>query len=666
MSASSRKSPFIDVFAKSGLQLNNYEESWNILTVDQRIFQSNIKHFVAKTDNPRNKNYQNFKDFIESYLDDEVNFLLALLPTKNHSDNVISHSSNQDSLIKLLIEIESLQADVFDYLIMKTINYCEANNETTQDRQIIGITINVPTYIINQFRYQPKIYEPETLCKKLMELINSISSSMIIKEIILCFPDILSDSPHDGIVAELEDLLKNSDLISATLDSLSNLKFQDTNTERIVNYLFDKYEFINESDLPALVKFVLKSTIALNSKDLLNRLRLKLKLDEIQSENFRFLIYDAIREYFQISTQIVDLFLSLMGQNLLDKPNFTLKPLDFLIISLVYSLPQQFKTIDKLFKQMVIEQTKDTLEKLIKKVFEFGQNIMKDLFGSICLVGKSLISSYIPEISFLAQLVYKIGFERLDSKFRQSLINIMTEHIICSSGPARDNCLEVLCDLSENSHIDDDCPLVQFSMQIKTLLDYVEYFTLSQIRKIYFIICSVTCSSFSASSTRLLSTSSSRICFDNSLASNSLQDYLIILINKQLSSSELKFKQIGVIGALMMIKNMAIRSKRLHEDEPDESLNATSSSILISGLNSEIKNVWQMIMESSRSSPESLGLFEDDLSCLLKKDTIPESIETLIKENLREMTSNLFKLDLVYQKKLSFCQSKLASFKIGK
>ncbi len=109
----------------------------------------------------------------------------------------------------------------------------------------------------------------------------------------------------------------------------------------------------------------------------------------------------------------------------------------------------------------------------------------------------------------------------------------------------------------------------------------------------------------------------------------------------------LKYKQIGVIGALMIIKCMSMRAK----------IDKTTEN--------EIKHIWEMIMESSRSSPESLGLFEDDLTSLLRKDMIPESVEKLIKENLKEITKSLFTLDTRYQEKLSFFNDKLASFKIN-
>jgi hypothetical protein len=186
------------------------------------------------------------------------------------------------------------------------------------------------------------------------------------------------------------------------------------------------------------------------------------------------------------------------------------------------------------------------------------------------------------------------------------------------------------------------------------------------------------------------------------MGANVIQDNLHILINKQLSSNVLKYKQIGVIGALMMLKNMSSLnggSKRsnkrksgeqndtsnLNETEedffscsstqhqPDDSSmsvgpsNSTKIDTTLNVLSSEIKHIWQMIMDSSKSSPESLGLFEDNLSSILNKNSIhSECVETLIKENLRQMTKNLFKLDMNEQHMLQKAHNdKLSSFKIG-
>ena len=666
-------SKFLSIFSKCGFVLNNGEETFNILNVDQRIFQSNLKEFFDESKD----HLKRLKDFIENYLEDETNFLVSLLPTKNNLETVVSHSSNQDNLLKLLIEIEQLQEDLFEYLIVKTHTYCES--DSNGDKMILNININVPTYIINQFRYQPKIYKPDDLCIKLMELISSINSSSIKKEIILCFPDILSDTMHDTIVNELKKLLSDNDLVSATLDTLSNLKFQNSTTNAIIEDLFERYGLVEEADLPSVIKFILKASSSLNSKEILSSLLNKTKFEEMTSETNRFLAFDIIREYFQISTNLINLFISNI-QSFSDADSTsadsqTLKPIDFMVISIIYSFPQQFKQIDALFKQIVRDESTRNIKSMIQVTFKYGHSLLKELFSSICLVAKSLINNPNSSVYSVAKLIYKTGFEVLDKKHKHMIVNILIDYITSSNGSPRDHSLDVLLDLctgvtqKKNASVN----LVQYSMELKTLLDYIDYFTLGQIRKVYFIICSIAYSNDLASSTmnkptiaNISSSISSMINTQQSqsdlsiVSNNNIQDNLHILINKQLSSNSLKYKQIGVIGALMMIKNMAKKSESLNSTENSILSSMGSQSVgMLSSVSSEIKHIWAMILDSSRSSPESLGLFEDDLTSLIRKDSLPENLENLIKKHLEPMTKNLFKIEPNFQGKTS------TPFKVG-
>lgn len=81
---------------------------------------------------------------------------------------------------------------------------------------------------------------------------------------------------------------------------------------------------------------------------------------------------------------------------------------------------------------------------------------------------------------------------------------------------------------------------------------------------------------------------------------------------------------------------------------------AETSAYQASMITSEIKQIWQLILDSSKSSPESLGLFEDDLSAILSYDDdgdqngsgqrLSENVQMLIKESLQQMYADLFKL----------------------
>ncbi len=624
-----KENSFINLFGKFGLVLNNHEETSNVLNVEQRIFQNNIRNFVQ--DGKDSSKVKKILQLLENYFENEVNFVIALMPTKSNSDKVQTHSSKQDSLLKLLIEIEPFQATLFDYLITKMVTYCETNN---LEFEIMNMNIEVPTYIINQFRYQPRILEPEALCKKLMDLIKSISSNWIKKEIILCIPDILSDSEHSGITNELEDLLSDTELISATLETLSNLTFQTENTNQIVKKLFTNYALIDESDLSYVVKYLLKSANFLNSKEIMNSLREQILLSEINKEENRFAIYDIMREYFQISTNLANLFMQIITNELTDGQSNIMKQIDFLIICIIYSMPQHCKVIDKLFKQLIKDDSCKHTRKVIGLNLKLGESILKEMFQTICQVSKSLISSPIQTVSNMGQFIFKNSFENMNEKHKQDLVNTLIEDIISTNGHIRDNCLDVLIDLSTN--------LAAFTTEIQGLLDFIEYFTLSQIRKIFYVVC----------------------CLAYNYSNQEIQDQLNMLINKSLASSSLKQKQIGVIGALMIIKNVAECSKNESEsDSWQTSKSSFSSDSSRTSVSQEIKNIWQIIIDCSKSSPESLGLFEDDLTCLLQKNSIPNSVELLLKDNVLSMTKNVFQIDAKYQLKLKEYGDKLSSFK---
>jgi hypothetical protein len=735
-------------FFECGFVLNDYEEKYNQLNVDQRIFQNKILECLTKKENPLLKNEANIRNlvkFVQEYMDEEINFLIALLPTKSsRGASEHSHSKEQDCLIKLLIEISPIQTDMFRLLMEKIATYDTCGTE--QDRMALNITMNVPTYIINQFRYQPKIEVPEQLCKELITFLSKLSFVYTKKEIIECFPDILGDSNHDNIVNDLECLLSDCELISAVMDTLSNLRFNNKeNLTRIVNKLLggDYYSKVKDEAAPHVIRFILKAASLLNSTNMLSQLRDKVRLDAIRDDHARLSIYTTISECLSISNQLAELYMAMLSKIyvVVDEDEsqeeerapadaVSFMPIDLAFVAIIYSIPQQLKQIDKLFKQMIKnddEHVSSRLRVACESLLSLDARIRGELYEPIVsLMAKSLISSSQTSVSSAGSLVYKIAFEHYDYKHRQRLVAALVELLLTNSACARDNCLDVLVDLVANGGFADRRretaaaagaaaataavnPMCMFVAQLRPLLDYIDYFSIAQIRKIYYITCSVAYSSQNVlSSTLLLNASSSSSMMhhelqedrsmlemnDLSISCNSLHECLYALISKQLASRTLKQKQMGVVGALMLIINMNKTSSSkspsssrtsgakaaaaaANDNSENEifydSFNSTPPSLiklddemnggtrgllsrsstecvnnnanLLNSLTSELKHIWQMIIECSKSSPESLGLFEDDLTSLLYKEAIPESIEHLLKENLKQMTSNLFRLN---------------------
>ena len=193
-------------------------------------------------------------------------------------------------------------------------------------------------------------------------------------------------------------------------------------------------------------------------------------------------------------------------------------------------------------------------------------------------LAKSLIGNVNVHVYTVAQFIYKKSFELLERRFKHLLIQILIEHITCSADSSRDNSLDVLLDLCTVAN--SSASISAFSLELKSLLNFIDYLNLAQIKKVYFILCSIAYSASSSNAAinaklleKLPSVSSiqSQAYPSSSIPStastvsahkqiqptpstdfnpSAIQDNLHILINKQLSSNILKYKQMGVIGIL--------------------------------------------------------------------------------------------------------------------
>jgi hypothetical protein len=521
------------IFSKCGMSLcMSDDESCHELNIDQRQFQKKLELHLKSND------IETMFKKLEEYFDDEQHFLVSLLPTKNslsQLSQLSTHSSNQDSLIKLLFEIDDLRNHLFDYIIGKLLIYCEEDTGS-DERTILGTQINVPTYILNQFRYQVKIINSEELCTKFIELIHLISSNRVKKELILCLPDIVGDARHEEIARHLEQLLSDSELLTSILETFCYLKISNEFQKEIVGKLLKNYSITAENDLTSLISYLLKSTISLDSNEIIEILREQLKLEDIKCANSRYKLFDCIREYFHISSKLGDIYLNFLSNSTSD---LSLLPIDFFFLTILFGKKQNEKKLLIIIKNY-IKAKKLTAAEIWVFLTEYGTSIINELFENISSMAKLLIICSSNEFSKIASVIYKTSFEVLDFKYKQIVINTLIEHVISSVSLERDNALNILYELSSHNK---NASLRPFSIALKCLLDFIDYFNLNQIRKLYFIMCSL---GYNAESIQTTQTSTSVIL-----------DTLHIMINKQLSSNQLKYKQMGIMGMLMMIKSIS-------------------------------------------------------------------------------------------------------------
>ena len=376
-----------------------------------------------------------------------------------------------------------------------------------------------------------------------------------------------------------------------------------------------------------MIKFMLKCVITLDSRELMNTLRKKINFDDLDlTENIKYLIYDALKEYFQISNALITIYLDILNTCL--SISNRLQHTDLLILFIIYTMPQNAKLVDKLVKNL-IKTNYGFSESLFKKLFtSCGTQIIQDLFDTICQFTKPLIVCSNSRLNIIASCIYKLSYECLERKYKQIVINLIVNHAISCVNIERDNALDILYDLAikeKQKTATSSTKLNQFAIIIKMLLDFIDYFSIQQTRKLYFIMCTL---SYDENSIKSLMTTQNQ---QATVSSASLvQDTLYIMITKQLSSSQTRYKQMGVMGVLMMLKCIS-----------DKLSIKFSSSVL----NNEIKSILHMIQDSSKNSPETMCLFYDYLNSLIRSNSLIKPIEDIIKENLKDDVKTLFRVN---------------------
>ena len=121
-----------------------------------------------------------------------------------------------------------------------------------------------------------------------------------------------------AVVDKLLGFLGDADLVSVTLETLAMLGLDATSMDKVVDRLFANYGLLNEADIAAVVGFVLKTASDLKSVVMFERLRGKLRFEQINDEKNRLRIFEPLRDYFYISVSSVELFFAFVDKVLLD------------------------------------------------------------------------------------------------------------------------------------------------------------------------------------------------------------------------------------------------------------------------------------------------------------------------------------------------------------
>ncbi|XP_038054583.1 Fanconi anemia group D2 protein-like isoform X2 [Patiria miniata] len=594
------------------------DNSPNQLSVDQAMFQQRLSK-ALKRSSDLEQIVEEFTSGIQNHIEDPVRFKYSLLPTLTSAECESARGGNQDSLMRLLLGIDELQSPIINVLLEKLPEFME-----DQDMFDHSDAANLPRLILNQFQWLDRVLNSEEMTNKMLEMV-SVSSLAVQQEIIACIPEVVSDSEHNTVATQLKELLFNSsELTVPVLDALSNLNLTPDLMTEVRNAALQTLISADLEDLPVIIKFILQSVSSADAVEVISQVRTNLEFPTNlpsaspftphrkrgsgnKNHDNTLLILDAIKTNMRFQKVVTEGWIKAV-ENVHTASEH--KVIDIFILLIAHTVASnRKKALESLFRSKV--RSGHFREELLKAAFSSHAKVIREYFPSILSLAEVLLRSPEPAVSLFACCIYRQAFLAFDVMYyKQEVIGSLVAHIGSGFQGEIEAGLDVLLSLVEH-HASDVAP---FAIFIKGVLDYLGNLSLPQIRKLFSIL--------------------SVLAFRNTQECANIQDELHIVIRKQLSSNSPKYKRIGVIGSLMIVRNMAFRQ------EPGQGRELSTE------MYNTIVSLLGQVRSSSSKMPEASALFFDELANIVEQRQLDQKVEEFIGDSILNDFQDDFVVDV--------------------
>ncbi|KAE8611738.1 hypothetical protein XENTR_v10012579 [Xenopus tropicalis] len=593
---------FVQLLKSSGMTLKSGDRQ-NEIAVDQAVFQKKLHQALRK--HPRHPNViQEFISGLESHIEDRDTFRNCLLPCGNRQETEASTmvGSFHDSLMKLLLGLEILQESVINTLFEKLPEFLYDS--------VGSDGISIPRLIINQFKWLDRILDCKDLTLKIMQLI-SVAPVDIQHDIITSLPEILEDSQHNDVARELNSLLQqNTQLTVPILDALSSLNINTDLLSEVRQSVMSTLSAVELEDLPVIIKFILHAVTPSDAVEVISELRKKLDLEscsslaqihatqnkernkpqagssvnKTKSSDCVSLMMDVIKSAVRFQKHMSEAWIKAI-ENVDTVGDHKVSDLIVLLILYTTQTNSSKKQAERVLRNKI--RSGFISDQLLQNAFRNHSQVLRDYFPSILSLAQSMLRSAEQSVVSFGSLMYKSAFSVFDSYCQQEVVGALVTHV-CSGYPAEvDVSLDVLTDLV-SSHA---AAVALYAVFVKGILDYLDNLNAQQIRKLFHIL--------------------SVLAFSRGQEGSHIQDDMFIVIRKQLSSTALKYKRIGIIGAVRMVGSMAVNKKHGSKNPENNPLSAESFR--------QVTALLELVQTCSEQVPEASALYYDELSSLVQK-----------------------------------------------
>ncbi|KAM8930382.1 Fanconi anemia group D2 protein isoform 4-T4 [Pelodytes ibericus] len=622
---------FVQLLKSCGMTLKSGERQ-NEIVVDQAVLQKKLNQALKK--HPKHPNV--IKEFIsglELHIEDREQFRNCLLPcgTAQVEETSTVVSSFHDSLIKLLLGIEMLQDSIINTLFEKLPEFLYDN--------IGSDGISIPRLIINQFKWLDRIVNCKDLASKIMQLV-IVAPADFQHDIITSLPEILEDSQHNDVAKELNSLLQqNMQLTVPILDALSSLTLNTDLLTEIRQSVMSTLSAVELEDLPVIIKFILQSVTPLDAVEVISELRRTLDLascisfPQIQASQSKMqaksqtsstvnqtdsskdcvsLLMDVIKSAVRFQKHTSEAWLKAIEsvETIADH-----KVTDLIVLLILYTTNNNNskKHVERVLRSKI--RVGCISDQLLQSAFKNHSQVLRDYFPSILSLAQTLLRSPEQSVISFGSVMYKRAFFAFDSYCQQEVVGALVTHVCSGYAAEVDVSLNVLSELVSQK----SAAVALYAVFIKGILDYLDNLNAQQIRKLFQIL--------------------SMLAFSKGQEGGHIQDDMYIVIRKQLSSTVLKYKRIGIIGAVKMVGSMAIDRKKTGIKNPE-------SRPLSADNFKQVTALLELVRTCSDKTPEASALYYDELANLVQKRNLEPQVMEWVRKTVLEDFQDDFVVDL--------------------
>ncbi|XP_059165217.1 Fanconi anemia group D2 protein-like [Physella acuta] len=596
-----------EITSEAGLTLNNGVDA-NEISVSRVIFQKQMGLALKTHSGDLLQNVETFIEDFGDYIDDPKRFHKSLMPSTFSGEGKSVQNTVPDSVVRLLLGVDVIQSPLMNLLLDKLQQFTDDEDNFIFQN---GQKVYIPRLLLSQFRFLDRIVDGKELSKKLLEVLSTTALD-VQKEIMACIPDIVEDSEHGDVARKLRDeLMSNKALICPVIDALTYLNISSDLVVEVRNSVVDILKSFSLHDLPIVINFLLQSVTSQDALEVVNEIRSSIDLvayltsKKEDSEKIKTsvkLTIDALKGRIQFQRVVADAWVKALDA----AKDFTV--IDVFVLLILHWLNNK-KTVESVVRNKI--RSGVITEVLLSKAFTSFTMVMRDYFPSILSVAQSLLRSPEPSVCYIGCFMYKMSFSSFDSCSKQEIVGKLVNHIGSGFAGEIESSLNILADLVR----DEILAMTRFAAYLKRVLDYLDHnnLTVAQIKKLYLLLA--------------------KLAFHPSQDGSCLQDDLHIIIRKQLTSCNPKYKRMGVMGALSIIHAVSETTKD-NEALPNEELK-------------QVLQLLELVNTSGKRDPATAALFMDSLAAMISSGELPGNVVEWIAQNMTSDFEENYVVDLV-------------------